>query len=270
MPSVDVVWKGNCRAILIRSALEWARRTAIVAHGRTCLHRVRPQAPRASPRYKPPDPCPSSPTRGSADGPRRRSLRDRRVAPGQAAAPGPESPRQRAPNLRASDRILVGVCSLFMRPARVIRSAIVLKPPTILDFHRILRPRKYRLLFSPKRRGRTGPKGPSTELVDAIVEMKQRNPVWGCPRDCAADRSDLRHPDRQGRCPPCARNALSAGTRLEWSVMADVPGACERQPVEHRHVSVRVRDPAKPLGAGGHGPIHSADRRLRYPCRSRG
>ena len=92
MPSVDVVWKGNCRAILIRSALEWARRTAIVAHGRTCLHRVRPQAPRASPRYKPPVPCPSSPTRGSADGPRRRSLRDRRVAPGQAAAPGPESP----------------------------------------------------------------------------------------------------------------------------------------------------------------------------------
>ncbi|MEE8538579.1 MAG: helix-turn-helix domain-containing protein [Woeseiaceae bacterium] len=90
--------------------------------------------------------------------------------------------RQRAPNLRASDRILAGVCALFMRPARVIRSAIVLKPSTILDFHRILRKRKYRLLFSPKRRGRTGPKGPSKELVDAIVEMKRRNPVWGCPR----------------------------------------------------------------------------------------
>ena len=38
------------------------------------------------------------------------------------------------------------------------------------------------MLFSPKRRGRSGPKGPSTELVDAIVEMKRRNPVWGCPR----------------------------------------------------------------------------------------
>ena len=46
----------------------------------------------------------------------------------------------------------------------------------------MLRNRKYRLLFSPKRRGRTGPKGPSTELVEAIVEMKRRNPVWGCPR----------------------------------------------------------------------------------------
>ena len=31
-------------------------------------------------------------------------------------------------------------------------------------------------------RGRTGPKGPSKELVEAIVEMKQRNPAWGCPR----------------------------------------------------------------------------------------
>ena len=47
--------------------------------------------------------------------------------------------RHRAPNLRASDRILAGVCALFMRPARVLRSAIVLRPSTILDFHRMLR-----------------------------------------------------------------------------------------------------------------------------------
>ena len=63
--------------------------------------------------------------------------------------------RHRAPNLCASDRILAGVCALFMRPARVIRSAIVLRPSTILEFHRALRTRKYRWLFSPKRR-RTG------------------------------------------------------------------------------------------------------------------
>ena len=117
--------------------------------------------------------------------------------------------RRRAPNLRASDRILAGVWSLFMRRARVIRSAIVLKPTTILDFHRTLRAHKYRLLFSPKHRGRTGPKGPSKELVEAIVEMKQRNPAWGLSADCAADRSDVRHPDRQGRGPPCARHTLS-------------------------------------------------------------
>ena len=89
--------------------------------------------------------------------------------------------RHRAPNLCASDRILAGVCALFMRPARVIRSAIVLRPSTILEFHWALRTRKYRWLFSPTRR-RTGPQGPSNALVDAIVDMKRRNPRWGCPR----------------------------------------------------------------------------------------
>jgi putative transposase len=42
--------------------------------------------------------------------------------------------------------------------------------------------RKYRLLFSQNRRRKPGPKGPSTELIRAVVEMKQRNPNWGCPR----------------------------------------------------------------------------------------
>ena len=30
--------------------------------------------------------------------------------------------RKRAPNLRATDRIIAGLCTLFMRPARVVRS----------------------------------------------------------------------------------------------------------------------------------------------------
>ena len=36
--------------------------------------------------------------------------------------------RKRAPNLRATDRIIAGLCTLFIAPARVLRSAIVLKP----------------------------------------------------------------------------------------------------------------------------------------------
>ena len=36
--------------------------------------------------------------------------------------------------------------------------------------------------FSAKRRRRPGPKGPAQELIDAVVEMKRRNPTWGCPR----------------------------------------------------------------------------------------
>ena len=90
--------------------------------------------------------------------------------------------RQRSPNLGASDRLVAGLCALLIRPARLIRSAIVLKPSTLLSLHQALRNRKYRLLFSSKRRGRPGPKGPNKELIEAVVQMKLRNPAWGCPR----------------------------------------------------------------------------------------
>jgi len=42
--------------------------------------------------------------------------------------------------------------------------------------------RKYRLLFSPRTRSKPGPKGPSEQLIHAIVELKRRNPNFGCPR----------------------------------------------------------------------------------------
>jgi len=90
--------------------------------------------------------------------------------------------RKRAPNLRVSDRIIAGLCTLFRRPARVLRSAIVLRPSALLRFHHMLIKRKYRLLFSPNERRRPGPKGPTKELIDAVVETKRRNPSWGCPR----------------------------------------------------------------------------------------
>ena len=38
------------------------------------------------------------------------------------------------------------------------------------------------MLFWSKRRARPGPKGPAQELSDAVVELKRRNPTWGCPR----------------------------------------------------------------------------------------
>ena len=91
-------------------------------------------------------------------------------------------PRKRSPNLRVADRIVAGLCALLMRHGRLIRSAIVLKPSTLLSLHRALKDRKYRLLFSPKARKKPGPKGPSQEVIAAVVQMKQRNPTWGCPR----------------------------------------------------------------------------------------
>jgi putative transposase len=92
-------------------------------------------------------------------------------------------PLQRAPDLRAADRFIAALCASLMRPARLLRSAIVLKPATILKFHRLLVKRKYRDLFSPKRkRSLPGPKGPSADLIAAIVEMKRRNPRFGYQR----------------------------------------------------------------------------------------
>jgi putative transposase len=90
--------------------------------------------------------------------------------------------RQRSPNLCRSDRILAGLMALLVRPTRLLRSAIVLKPSTLLAIHKALSKGKYRVLFSPNRQRKPGPKGPSVELIHAVVEMKQRNPNWGCPR----------------------------------------------------------------------------------------
>jgi len=90
--------------------------------------------------------------------------------------------RKRAPNLRAWDRILSGLCTLWISPTRVLRSAIVLKSSTLLHFHHLLTKRKYRILFASQPNKRPGPKGPSRELIEAVVEMKRRNPNWGCPR----------------------------------------------------------------------------------------
>ena len=70
--------------------------------------------------------------------------------------------RRRAPNLRALDRLIAGFCSLWITQARLLRAAIVLKPSTVLHFHRALVQRKY--------------------LIRTVVDMKQRNPTWGCPR----------------------------------------------------------------------------------------
>src|ERR1700704_2846735 len=90
--------------------------------------------------------------------------------------------RKRAPNLRVSDRIVAGLCALLIRPGRLIRAAIVLKPSTLLHLHRALTKRKYRWLFSTQAPAKPGPKGPSQETVAAVVDMKRRNPSWGCPR----------------------------------------------------------------------------------------
>ena len=91
--------------------------------------------------------------------------------------------RQRAPNLTQSDRVLCGFWSLFLAPGRIRKVAVAVRPSTLLASHQALVRRKYSRLFSsrpcPKK---PGPKGPDEALIRTIVELKARNPRFGCPR----------------------------------------------------------------------------------------
>jgi putative transposase len=88
--------------------------------------------------------------------------------------------RQRAPNLTTVDRFLLALIALFVRPRRIPKLCAIVKPATVLKFHKALVERKYRLLFSSCGRPRKpGPKGPSSEIIASIVEMKRRNPKLG-------------------------------------------------------------------------------------------
>jgi putative transposase len=90
---------------------------------------------------------------------------------------------QRAPNLTTLDRFVLGLSTLFVSPRRIAKLGALVKPATLFKFHKALVDRKYRLLFSSSSHRRNpGPKGPSAELIAAIVEMKRRNPKFGCMR----------------------------------------------------------------------------------------
>jgi putative transposase len=82
-----------------------------------------------------------------------------------------------------------GLGSLFVPASRLPKLAVILKPRTLLRFHEALKKRKYRGLFSSGGHRRPGSKGPSEELIEAIVEFKRRNPpYWLSPHrtgDCA-------------------------------------------------------------------------------------
>ena len=91
--------------------------------------------------------------------------------------------RRRAPQLTTVDRFALGLITLLVRPRRVAKVATILKPTTLLRFHRALVDRKYRRLFSSAgSRRKPGPKGPTGEIIAAIIEMRARNPRFGNQR----------------------------------------------------------------------------------------
>ena len=95
--------------------------------------------------------------------------------------------RRRAPNLTPVDRMLLAFWSLFLSPHQIQRAAVILKPTTLFKFQDMLQQRKYRLLYTARRNGKSGPKGPSQELIHAIVEMKKTNFTFWLSPNSAGD-----------------------------------------------------------------------------------
>lgn len=87
--------------------------------------------------------------------------------------------QKRSPKLKVSDRFIYGILSSWINPKRLLKSAIIVKPNTLLRFHKALVERKYHILFSNKSKKKPGPKGPSNDVIKLIIEMKKRNPRFG-------------------------------------------------------------------------------------------
>lgn len=86
----------------------------------------------------------------------------------------------RCPSLNTQDRLIMGLLSFIVNKSRINKLAILLKPATLLSFHKTLVKRKYRKLYSSLQK--PGPKGPSQELIDLVLQLKQQNPRMGYDR----------------------------------------------------------------------------------------
>jgi hypothetical protein len=60
---------------------------------------------------------------------------------------------------------LLALACLWVAPSRIRKLSVILKPSTLLTFHKLLVRKKYQLLFASTRKARLGPKGPSDESL---------------------------------------------------------------------------------------------------------
>lgn len=78
--------------------------------------------------------------------------------------------QKRAPRLTIFGKITVGLFTSMISVRRLTRIAIILKPGTLLKFHKALVNRKYRLLFSNKSSKKPGPKWPDEKMIHLIID----------------------------------------------------------------------------------------------------
>ncbi|MFK7825185.1 MAG: hypothetical protein AB8G05_13605 [Oligoflexales bacterium] len=89
---------------------------------------------------------------------------------------------KKSPKLNTSDRLIFSILAKFMPRSRLRKIAIIVSPSTILKFHRALVKKKYQILFTARKSKKSGPKGFGQEIIDLVIEIKNKNPSFGCPR----------------------------------------------------------------------------------------
>jgi len=82
----------------------------------------------------------------------------------------------RRPSLTRWDRLLFA--ALYHVQPEVLRSAAIVRPETVLRWHRT----GFRLLWTRRSRGKPGRPRISQELRRLIRQMSRENPLWGAPR----------------------------------------------------------------------------------------
>jgi hypothetical protein len=90
--------------------------------------------------------------------------------------------RKRSPALVTRDRFLFGLLATLVGERRLQKVAVILKPATILAFHKALVKRKYSKLYSNQAKKIPGRKARDQVLIDLVVEMKRRNPSFSYGR----------------------------------------------------------------------------------------
>ena len=90
--------------------------------------------------------------------------------------------RKRSPALVTRDRFLFGLLSILIGERRLQKVAVIMKPATILAFHKALVKRKYNKLYSNQTKKTPGRKPQDLVLIDLVIEMKKRNPSFGYGR----------------------------------------------------------------------------------------
>jgi hypothetical protein len=120
--------------------------------------------------------------------------------------------RHRGPNLRTSDRLITGWYAILVLLRRLVRSAIVVKPSSLLNFHRALVHRKYRRLFSAKR-NQAGTERSKRGSDSCRCRNEAAQSTLGMPTHCRADCLGLRYRHQQGRRSPNPRSLLTTACR---------------------------------------------------------